>query len=175
MTNAWTRSQLVQSALYQKFKNSLTCDGPVGPALVAAVAAFGALLGAAPAGADPSPPPAPLIVPGSQSTPLGPMQYGQPFYVNGPARAGTDARAVGIGTIADLGGPTEGLPNAHPGGTGRSAMGIAGAPRGVGTAVLSPPAEGPGSTNSVTSRQVPTVGLDGHVLGGLLPTPPGAE
>jgi hypothetical protein len=130
------------------------CVAAVGLAIVA---------GAPAASADPPPlPPTQPIVPGSQSAPYGPDQFGAPGWPLAPAPAQFDARGVGVGTNADLGGPSAQMPNALPGTGPRSAFNV-GPSAGVTTGSLSgldpgaTPASGP--VPAVAPTPVPTVGL----------------
>ena len=121
------------------------------------------LAGAPAASADPPPlPPTQPIVPGSQSAPYGPDQFGAPGWPLAPAPAQFDARGVGVGTNADLGGPSAQMPNALPGTGPRSAFNV-GPSAGVTTGSVwgldpgATPASGP--VPAVAPTPVPTVGL----------------
>src|SRR5262245_7610435 len=84
------------------------------------------------ADAEPPPLPGPMpIVPGDQSPPVGPLQFGPPAFPNGLPPATTDARGVGVGTNAALGGPDAQLPNSRPGPGAQYPTGVVGSPGGI--------------------------------------------
>jgi hypothetical protein len=135
------------------------------------------LAGAPVASADPPPlPPTQPFVPGTESAPYGPEQFGAPGWPIPPPPAQFDARGVGVGTNADLGASPGQMPNALPGtgprtafNVGRTSGVIGGSLSGLdpGATVTSapPPTAGP--------IPVPTVGVENNAPIGLRPDQPG--
>jgi hypothetical protein len=133
------------------------------------------LSGAPAASADPPPlPPTQPFVPGTESAPYGPDQFGAPGWPLPPPPAQFDARGVGVGTDADLGGPSAQMPNAQPGTGPRSAFNV-GPSAGVTIGSLS--SLDPGATlpsappPAAAPIPVPTVGVENNAPIGLQPGP----
>jgi hypothetical protein len=135
------------------------------------------LAGAPVASADPPPlPPTQPFVPGTESAPYGPEQFGAPGWPIPPPPAQFDARGVGVGTNADLGASPGQMPNALPGTGPRTAFNV-----GPTSGVIGGSLSGldPGAT--VTSAPpptagpipVPTVGVENNAPIGLRPDQPG--
>jgi hypothetical protein len=127
------------------------------------------------ASADPPPlPPTQPLLPGTESAPYGPDQFGAPGYPLPPPPAQFDARGVGVGTNADLGGPSAQMPNARPGTGPRTAWNV-GPAAGVTAGSLS--GLDPGATLSsapapaVAPIPVPTVGVANNAPIGMQPDP----
>lgn len=121
--------------------------------------------------ADPAPlPPAQPTVPGLQGAPFGPQQLGSPGFPNGPSPRQADARGVGVGTNAELGGPLDQMPGARPGLAPRSALGT-GPSGGVSSGVL-PDLDAGGRAASAPTQTdkppTPTFGIGGNSPWGLV-------
>lgn len=134
-----------------------------------------AVAGAPAASADPPPlPPFPPVVPGTQSAPYGPDQFGAPGWPIPPPPAQFDARGVGVGTNADLGAAPAQMPNARPGTGPRSAWNVGPA---AGVTAGSMSSLDPGATlpsappPAVAPIPVPTVGVAGNAPIGMQPDP----
>jgi hypothetical protein len=141
---------------------------------VAAVA-LTVVVGAPAASADPPPlPPTQPLIPGTESAPYGPAQFGAPGFPLPPPPAQFDARGVGVGTNADLGGPSAQMPNARPGTGPRTAWNVgpaagvtAGSLSGLDPGATLPPAPAP----AAAPIPLPTVGLENNAPIGMLPYP----
>lgn len=140
------------------------CVAAVGLAVVA---------GAPAASAEPPPlPPTEPIVPESQTAAYGPDYFGAPSWRPARPPAQFDARGVGVGTNADLGGSSAQMPNARPGTDPLWAY-LVGPSAGVTAGSLS--SLDPGATLTLAPAPagapipVPTVGVEGNAPIGMRP------